>query len=109
MKQGVHAENSDSNDDDDNGAYGDADFDFADNGDCSDYKYNPVNFLGLNICVLGSLIYTKVKFFLDMLLLFSKFQYQSDLVRFYKTSSQVTFTGKRQSVAPKIEKVQEPV
>ena len=27
----------------------------------SDYKYNPVNFLGLNICVLGSLIYTKVK------------------------------------------------
>ena len=26
----------------------------------SDYKYNPVIFLGLNICVLGSLIYTKV-------------------------------------------------
>ena len=72
MKQGVHAENSDSNDDDDNSAYGDADFDFADNGDCSDYKYNPVNFLGLNICVLGSLIYTKVNFFFAMLLLFYK-------------------------------------
>ena len=28
----------------------------------SDYKYSPVNFLGLNICVLGSLIYTKVNF-----------------------------------------------
>ena len=28
--------------------------------DSSDYQYNPVNFLGLNICVLGSLVYTKV-------------------------------------------------
>ena len=72
MKQGVHAENCDSSDDDDNDAYGDADFDFADNGGCSDYKYNPVNFLGLNICVLGSLIYTKVNFFFAMLLLFYK-------------------------------------
>ena len=34
------------------------DFDLA---DFSDYKYSHVNFLGVNICVLGSLIYTKVK------------------------------------------------
>ena len=27
----------------------------------SDYQYSPVNFLGVNICVLGSLIYTKVR------------------------------------------------
>merc|ERR1719430_2734480 len=46
----------------------------------SDYQYSPVNFLGVNICVLGSLIYTKV-----------------------------TFSGKRQSVVPKVEKVQETV
>merc|ERR550525_1842849 len=46
----------------------------------SDYQYSPVNFLGVNICVLGSLIYTKV-----------------------------TFSGKRQSVVPKVEKVQEAV
>ena len=31
--------------------------------DSSDYQYNPVNFLGLNICVLGSLVYTKVNIF----------------------------------------------
>lgn len=51
MWQGVDAENSDSDDEN-----------YADNADCSDYKYSPVNFLGLNICVLGSLIYTKVNF-----------------------------------------------
>ena len=103
MQQGVDAENSDSDDEN-----------YADNADCSDYKYSPVNFLGLNICVLGSLIYTKVNFpyFFPKLLLFYATSIINPFFVFHKNSSQVTFTGKRQSVAPKapkVEKVQETV
>ena len=72
----------------------------------SDYKYSPVNFLGVNICVLGSLIYTKVNlFFLQKF----KVNLICLLSVFYKKSSQVTFSGKRQSVVPKVEKIQETV
>ena len=31
----------------------------------SDYEYSPVNFLGINICVVASLVYTKVCCFSD--------------------------------------------
>ena len=49
--------------------------------DSSDYQYNPVNFLGLNICVLGSLVYTKVSIIhiwcLYIILLLIHFIYKS--------------------------------
>ena len=48
----------------------------------SDYQYSPVNFLGVNICVLGSLIYTKVNLFCfkQILILF--------IICYFTTSSQ---------------------
>ena len=95
MWQGVDAENSDSDDEN-----------YADNADCSDYKYSPVNFLGLNICVLGGLIYTKVKFPFSFLLSYYATSIVNPFFVFHKESSQVTFSGERQSVAPKAQKVE---